>query len=49
MIDDYSFYTELSGNIDLNRVLLVLDDRDQVAKMWRDMGLTCFQVNYGDF
>ena len=46
---DDIFKKELSGNIDLVRVLLVLDDRDQVVKMWRDMGLTCFQVNYGDF
>lgn len=30
-------------------VLFVLDDRDQVVKMWRDLGLTCFQVNYGNF
>lgn len=27
----------------------VLDDRDRVVKMWRDLGLTCLQVNYGDF
>lgn len=27
----------------------VLDDRDQVVKLWRSMGLPCFQVNYGDF
>lgn len=27
----------------------VLDDRDQVVDMWRDMGLTCLQVDYGDF
>lgn len=31
------------------QVLLVLDDRDQVVKMWRELGLTCFQVEYGDF
>ncbi len=31
-------------------VLFVLDDRDQVVKMWReDLGLTCLQVDYGDF
>lgn len=30
-------------------VLFVLDDRDQVVKMWRELGLTCFQVEYGDF
>lgn len=31
-------------------VLFVLDDRNQVVDMWRkDLGLTCLQVNYGDF
>jgi predicted kinase len=30
-------------------VRFVLDDRDQVVKMWRDMGLCCLQVNYGAF
>jgi predicted kinase len=29
--------------------VLVIDDRDQVVRMWRDAGLTCFQVAYGDF
>lgn len=27
----------------------VLDDRNQVVRMWRDMGLTCLQVADGDF
>lgn len=31
-------------------VEFVLDDRDQVVDMWRQgLGLSCFQVNYGDF
>lgn len=30
-------------------VRFVLDDRDQVVKTWRDLGLPCFQVHYGDF
>lgn len=30
-------------------VLFVLDDRDQVVKMWRQEGLTCFQVAEGNF
>lgn len=30
-------------------VSFVLDDRDQVVEKWREMGLTCFQVNYGNF
>ncbi|MEN9613474.1 MAG: hypothetical protein RLZZ628_4288 [Bacteroidota bacterium] len=29
---------------------LVIDDRNQVVEMWRkDLGLTCLQVDYGDF
>lgn len=34
---------------DKYNVLFVVDDRDQVVKMWRDIGLVCLQVNYGDF
>ena|SRR5688500_15528169 len=31
-------------------VEVVIDDRDQVVKMWReDLGLTCLQVAYGNF
>lgn len=30
-------------------VLGVFDDRDQVVKMWRSLGIRCFQVDYGDF
>lgn len=31
-------------------VLAVYDDRDQVVSMWRnELGLTCFQVDYGNF
>lgn len=30
-------------------VRFVLDDRDRVVKMWRDIGLTCLQVAYGNF
>lgn len=30
-------------------VEFVLDDRDSVVKSWRDLGLLCLQVYYGDF
>lgn len=30
-------------------VAFTVDDRDKVVKMWRDEGLTCFQVAPGDF
>lgn len=32
-----------------SEVAFVLDDRDQVVKMWRGLGLTVFQVAEGDF
>lgn len=34
---------------DKYNVVFVLDDRDQVVQLWRDMGLTCFQVGWGAF
>lgn len=31
-------------------ILFILEDRDQVVDMWRkELGLTCLQVEYGDF
>lgn len=30
-------------------VAMIFDDRDKVVKMWRDLGLPCSQVYYGDF
>lgn len=30
-------------------VRYVLDDRDRVVDAWRDLGLKCLQVHYGDF
>jgi len=35
--------------VDVNDVFLVVDDRDKVVKMWRDLGLNTFQVAPGDF
>jgi hypothetical protein len=29
--------------------VLAFEDRDRVVKMWRDLGVRCLQVNYGDF
>lgn len=48
--DDLVKYELFNEHIrDKYRVWFVLDDRDQVVKMWRDLGLDCFQVNYGNF
>lgn len=30
-------------------VIGVFDDRDRVVSMWRENGLQCYQINYGDF
>jgi hypothetical protein len=30
-------------------VVAVFDDRDQVVRMWRSLGLTVFQVAEGNF
>jgi len=32
-----------------DNVFCVFDDRDKVVRMWRDNGLTCFQVAPGNF
>lgn len=32
-----------------NSVLCVFDDRDKVVKMWRENGISCFQVAEGSF
>ena len=38
-----------SNLIDKDDVFVVFDDRQQVVDMWRDNGLTVFQVADGDF
>lgn len=34
---------------DKHKVVAVFDDRNQVVDMWRELGLKCLQVGYGDF
>ena len=40
------YENEIKGKVN---VLFVLDDRDRVVNMWRNQGLTCLQVDEGDF
>lgn len=49
--NDAEVKQEIYDNQIKNRynVVAVFDDRDRVVKMWRDMGLLCLQVYYGDF
>ena len=35
--------------VDIDDVLFVVDDRNKVVDMWRDLGLTVFQPAPGDF
>ncbi|WP_435575134.1 hypothetical protein [Burkholderia plantarii] len=35
--------------LDRRRIVAVFDDRDSVVAMWRDAGVTCFQVAPGEF
>lgn len=39
----------LDKYIDKERVLFAMDDRNQVVDMWRRNGITCFQVQDGNF
>lgn len=34
---------------DRDRLVAAFDDRDRVVRMWRDSGVTCFQVAPGEF
>ena len=47
--DDILKKDMLDKHVDINDVFLVVDDRDKVVKMWRDLGLNTFQVAEGDF
>lgn len=48
---DYVIKTETYERYikDKYNVLFVLDDRNQVVDLWRNLGLTCLQVAEGDF
>ena len=54
--DDWHFMKDsdlkqiwLDTVVDKDDVFAVFDDRQQVVDMWRQNGLTCFQVADGDF
>lgn len=46
VVKEEIFNTKISG---VYYVEFVIDDRDQVVKLWRSLGLKCFQVAEGDF
>ena len=39
----------LDDLVDIDDVFCVVEDRQKVVDMWREIGLTCFQVAPGDF
>lgn len=43
-----SWYDDMNV-VDRSRLLGTFDDRDRMVKMWRSVGVTCFQVAEGDF
>jgi hypothetical protein len=49
MPDEILKHQMLNAFVDIDDVFLVVDDRDKVVKMWRDLGLNVFQVAPGDF
>lgn len=46
IVKEELFNEHVRGKYDVE---FVLDDRDSVCVCWRRMGLTCFQVNWGQF
>lgn len=40
------YHEQIYGSYD---IIGVFDDRDSVVQMWREQGLTCFQVQKGDY
>jgi hypothetical protein len=43
-----SWYDSLSSE-DKARLVAIFDDRAKVVRMWRELGVACFQVAEGDF
>lgn len=43
------WYNQVLNEDDRKRLVAIFDDRDKVVKMWRSLGLTCFQVAPGAF
>ena len=45
---DYLIKPELIANFK-DEIEMIFEDRSSVVKMWRDLGITCLQVNHGNF
>jgi hypothetical protein len=40
---------EAMTDFDRQRLVMTFDDRDRMVRLWRDLGVSCMQVAYGDF
>jgi len=47
--DDILKRDMLDTHVDINDIFMVVDDRQKVVDMWRNLGLTVFQVADGNF
>ena len=47
--DDHPHHRHRDDRHLINLDNLDVDDRDQVVKEWRRLGVKCFQVEYGHF
>ena len=47
--DDILKRDMLDNHVDINDIFMVVDDRQKVVDMWRNLGLTVFQVADGNF
>jgi len=43
------WYQNLLTEQDRKRLVAVFEDRSRMVKMWRELGVTCFQVANGEF
>jgi predicted kinase len=46
IVKEEMFFEHVDGQY---KVEFVMEDRDQCVRLWRDLGLSCFQVNWGKF
>jgi len=47
--EDYVVKREMGEAYGLDRILCVFEDRKQVCDMWRELGITCYQVCEGTY
>ena len=46
---DTEIKREMISDKELKKLLLVVEDRERVVEMWRNLGITCLQCDSGNF